>query len=93
MYRPAVWDHYDPIHYSLLCICYCPRDHRRDLFRPVYDWFTEGFDSADLKDAKALLDELAYIAPLQVTFSTASTTSWGRSDVWATGTLPFCHRM
>ena len=26
---------------------------------PVYDWFTEGFDTADLKDARALLDELA----------------------------------
>ena len=26
---------------------------------PVYDWFTEGFDTADPKDAKALLDELA----------------------------------
>jgi len=25
----------------------------------VYGWFTEGFDTADLKDAKALLDELA----------------------------------
>ncbi len=25
---------------------------------PIYDWFTEGFDTADLKDAKALLDEL-----------------------------------
>jgi hypothetical protein len=24
----------------------------------VYDWFSEGFDTADLKDAKALLDEL-----------------------------------
>jgi hypothetical protein len=24
----------------------------------IYNWFTEGFDSADLKDAKALLDEL-----------------------------------
>jgi predicted ATPase len=30
-----------------------------DLLSPVYDWFTEGFDTADLKDAKALLDELA----------------------------------
>ena len=29
------------------------------LLAPVYDWFTEGFDTADLKDAKALLDELA----------------------------------
>ena len=26
---------------------------------PIYDWFTEGFDTADLQDAKALLDELA----------------------------------
>jgi len=24
----------------------------------IYDWFTEGFDTADLKEAKALLDEL-----------------------------------
>jgi predicted ATPase len=31
----------------------------RDLLAPVYDWFTEGFDTPDLKDAKALLDELA----------------------------------
>jgi predicted ATPase len=30
----------------------------RDLLAPIYDWFTEGFDTADLKDAKALLDEL-----------------------------------
>jgi predicted ATPase len=30
-----------------------------DLLAPVYDWFTEGFDTGDLKDAKALLDELA----------------------------------
>jgi hypothetical protein len=26
---------------------------------PVYGWFTEGFDTLDLKDAKALLEELA----------------------------------
>jgi len=25
----------------------------------IYDWFTEGFDTADLKDAKALLEELS----------------------------------
>ena len=30
----------------------------RDLLAPVYGWFTEGFDIADLKDAKVLLDEL-----------------------------------
>ena len=30
-----------------------------ELLAPIYDWFTEGFDAPDLKDAKALLDELA----------------------------------
>jgi predicted ATPase len=30
----------------------------RDLLAPVYKWFTEGFDTRDLKDAKALLDAL-----------------------------------
>jgi class 3 adenylate cyclase/predicted ATPase len=35
------------------------KDAARDLLAPVYDWFTEGFDTRDLKEAKALLDELA----------------------------------
>jgi predicted ATPase len=35
------------------------RQEAYDLLAPVYSWFTEGFDTADLKDAKALLDELA----------------------------------
>ncbi len=30
----------------------------RDLLAPVYGWFTEGFDTPDLKEAKALLDSL-----------------------------------
>ncbi len=30
-----------------------------DLLAPVYHWFTEGFDTADLQAAKALLDEVA----------------------------------
>ena len=30
----------------------------RDLLAPVYDWFTEGFDTRDLKEAKILLDDL-----------------------------------
>jgi predicted ATPase len=30
----------------------------RDLLAPIYDWFTEGFATEDLKDAKALLEEL-----------------------------------
>jgi predicted ATPase len=35
------------------------RDEARNLLAPVYGWFTEGFDTLDLKQAKALLDELA----------------------------------
>jgi predicted ATPase len=35
------------------------RGQARDLLAQVYRWFTEGFDIADLKDARALLDELA----------------------------------
>ncbi len=31
----------------------------RDLLAPIYGWFTEGFDTPDLKDARALLDELS----------------------------------
>ena len=34
------------------------RAEARDLLAPVYGWFTEGFDTADLKEAKALLDQL-----------------------------------
>jgi predicted ATPase len=35
------------------------RHEARDLLAPVYGWFTEGFETPDLKDAKTLLDELA----------------------------------
>jgi predicted ATPase len=40
------------------------RDHgkvqqAREVLAPVYGWFTEGFDTRDLKEAKALLEELA----------------------------------
>jgi predicted ATPase len=35
------------------------RDEARELLAPVYGWFTEGFDTLDLKEAKALLDRLA----------------------------------
>jgi predicted ATPase len=31
----------------------------RELLAPLFGWFTEGFDTRDLKDAKALLEELA----------------------------------
>ena len=34
------------------------RTEARNLLAPVYGWFTEGLDTPDLKDAKALLDQL-----------------------------------
>ena len=33
------------------------RDEARAMLAEIYNWFTEGLDTADLKDAKALLDE------------------------------------
>jgi len=35
------------------------RNEARELLAPVYGWFTEGFDTRDLKEARALLDQLA----------------------------------
>jgi predicted ATPase len=35
------------------------RARAADFLAPTYGWFTEGFDTPDLKEAKALLDELA----------------------------------
>jgi predicted ATPase len=35
------------------------RDEARRMLGEIYDWFTEGFDTADLKDAKSLLDALS----------------------------------
>ena len=35
------------------------RDEARELLASVYGWFTEGFDTLDLKEAKALIDELS----------------------------------
>ena len=34
------------------------REDALSILRPVYSWFTEGFDTADLNEAKKLLDEL-----------------------------------
>ena len=34
------------------------REEARDLLAPVYGWFTEGFDTLDLKEARGLLEEL-----------------------------------
>jgi predicted ATPase len=38
------------------------RQEAYDLLAPVYEWFTEGFDTADLIDAKALFDELSEVS-------------------------------
>ena len=35
------------------------RDEARTMLTDIYNWFAEGFDTVDLKDAKALLDELS----------------------------------
>ena len=35
------------------------RQHAHDLLAPVYGWFTEGFETLDLKEAKALLSDLS----------------------------------
>jgi predicted ATPase len=35
------------------------RQEARELLAPVYGWFTEGFDTLDLKEAKTLLEELS----------------------------------
>jgi len=35
------------------------QDEARELLAPIYDWFAEGFDTADLQEAKALLETLA----------------------------------
>ena len=35
------------------------RTEAYDLLAPIYGWFTEGFDTVDLQEAKALLDALA----------------------------------
>ena len=36
------------------------RDEARQLLAPIYDWYSEGFDTNDLRQAKALLDTLAW---------------------------------
>jgi len=41
------------------------RDEARTMLAAIYSWFTEGFDTADLKDAKALLEELEQERPVR----------------------------
>jgi len=44
-----------------LCVCQSKENRReeaRTMLAEIYGWFTEGFDTADLKDARALLEQL-----------------------------------
>jgi predicted ATPase len=45
---------------SLACLWYDEGKHAeaRDLLEPIYSWFTEGFDSPDLKEARTVLEKL-----------------------------------
>jgi hypothetical protein len=68
------------------------RDEARELLAPVYRWFTEGFDTRDLKEAKKLLDELiscvyrcSYPAGNRVTFRASSFSLQFRMLAVATG--------
>ena len=51
----------------------------RDLLAPVYDWFTEAFDTADLKQARSLLDELE--APVSIAVGATRKKSRKRAQV------------
>ena len=65
------------------------RDAARELLAPIYEWFTEGFDTADLQEAKALLDEAKSIGKSRST--SPKTLSRARADP---GTVPqplACH--
>ena len=42
-----------------LWACQGKRGEARDLLAPIYGWFTEGFETSDLREARALLDELS----------------------------------
>jgi ATP/maltotriose-dependent transcriptional regulator MalT len=46
------------LHLARLLVKQGRRDEARTMLSTIYGWFTEGFDTADLKDAKVLLDEL-----------------------------------
>jgi predicted ATPase len=49
-----------PHHLARLWQRQSKRDAARELLAPIYDWFTEGFDTADLQEAKALLEALEH---------------------------------
>lgn len=54
-----LWELRASVSLARLCRDQGRRAEARDVLAPVYGWFTEGFRTPDLKEAKALLDELA----------------------------------
>ncbi len=56
--RAKSWELRAAMSLSRLWQCQGKRDEARELLAPVYGWFTEGFDTADLQEAKTLLEEL-----------------------------------
>jgi predicted ATPase len=52
------WDLRTTVSLARLLAKQSRRDEARAMLSEIYGWFTEGFDTADLKDAKTLLDEL-----------------------------------
>jgi class 3 adenylate cyclase/tetratricopeptide (TPR) repeat protein len=53
------WELHTTVSLTRLLMKQSRRDEARAMLAEVYNWFTEGFDTADLKEAKALLDELS----------------------------------
>ena len=53
------WDLHAAISLAQLWCDQGRRVQARDLLAPVYGWFTEGFDTPDLNEAKALLDQIS----------------------------------
>ena len=56
---PNLWNCARRISFSRLLAWQARRDEARSLLSEIYGWFTDGFDTADLKDAKVLLNELS----------------------------------
>jgi predicted ATPase len=56
---PSSWELRAPLSVARLWRVQGKCEQARDLLGSIYGWFTEGFDTPDLKGAKALLDELA----------------------------------
>jgi tetratricopeptide (TPR) repeat protein len=57
--RAKMWELRATVSLARLLAIRCRRDEARTILAEIYNWFTEGFDTADLMEAKELLDELS----------------------------------